>query len=166
MFLHLPVNHPTRPLYRFLGGLTGLYVLVFGIVGLVAGWRHGVFARGHIEALGLPTNTAFALLSILAGLVVVAAALIGRNVDHYVFVFGGLAFLVVGMVMLAFLRTSLDLLNFTVATCVVSFLIGLVLWTAGLYSRTGPPDRQQEEERYRHAPPESLTGRTDPARVS
>jgi hypothetical protein len=165
MFLHLPVNHPTRPAHRFLGGLTGLYVLLFGIVGLVASRGHGFFARGDITALGLHTNVAFALVSILVGLVVVAAALVGRNVAHYLFVVGGLAFLLVGMAMLVVMQTSLNLLNFTVSTCVVSFVIGLVLWTAGLYSRTGPVDRQVEEERYRHRPPESFTRRTGPARV-
>src|SRR5256885_13190846 len=141
MLLHLPVNHPLRGLYRFLGGLTGLYVLVFGIVGLVTGSGHGVFERGHIEALGLRTNVAFSVLSILVGLIVVIAATVGRNLDHYLFLFGGLAFLVVGMAMLGLMQTGLNLFNYTVSTCVVPFLIGLVLMTAGLYTRTGPVEK-------------------------
>jgi hypothetical protein len=150
MFLHLPVNHPLRPLYRFLGGLTGLYVLVFGIVGLVTSRGHGIFARGQIEALGLRTNVAFSVLSILAGLAVVIAAIIDNNRDHYTFLFGGVAFLIIGMFMLAFLQTSLNLLNFTVSTCVVSFVLGLVMLTAGMYTRHGPVEAQRAVEIHRH----------------
>jgi hypothetical protein len=153
MFAHLPINHPLRPLYRFLAALTGLYVLLFGIVGLVQSGRHPLFARDHIVALGLRTNMAFSLLSILMGLLVVAAAIIGRNVDFRVFLFGGLVFLVSGMAMLVVMQTSLNLLNFTVATCVVSFLVGLVLVTAGLYGRSGTPEQHDavEADRQRRA---------------
>ncbi len=151
MFLHLPVNHPLRPLYRFLGGLAGLHVLVFGIVGLVASWGHGIFGRGQIEALGLRTNVAFSVLSILMGLAVVIAAIIDNNRDHYMFLFGGMAFFLIGMFMLAFLQTGLNLFNFTVTTCAVSFVLGLVLFTAGLYTRHGTAYRQRAEELHRHA---------------
>jgi hypothetical protein len=152
MFLHLPVNHPLRGLYRFLGGLTGLYVLVFGIAGLVVSRGHGPFARGDIAALGLHTNAAFSVLSMVAGAVILLAAIIDNNLDHHTFLFGGLVFLGVGLVMLAFMQTSLNLLNFTVSTCVVSFLIGLVLFTAGLYTRSGPVAQSEAEERRRHFP--------------
>jgi hypothetical protein len=150
MFVHLPINHPLRPLYRFLAALTGLYVLVFGIVGLVQSGSHALFSRDHIVALGLRTNMAFSLLSILMGLVVVAAAVIGRNADFAVFLFGGMVFLVSGMAMLVVLQTSLNVLNFTVATCVVSFVIGLVLVTAGLYGRSGTAEEREAQEHHRH----------------
>jgi predicted PurR-regulated permease PerM len=32
---HTPVNHPLRPFYRVLSGLVGLYVVLFGILGLI-----------------------------------------------------------------------------------------------------------------------------------
>jgi hypothetical protein len=160
IFLHLPINHRYRGLYRFLAGLTGLYVVVLGVVGLAVSWGHGVFARDHVEALGLRTNIAFSVLSILVGAAVVIGVLVDNNWDHILNLFGGLAFLIVGMLMLVVMQTDLNLLNFTVAKCVVSFLIGLVLLTAGLYSRVGSPDEDEAEERHRHAPPESLGGRT------
>jgi hypothetical protein len=153
MFLHLPVNHPLRGLYRFLGGLTGLYVLVFGIVGLAVSGRHGLFAHGQIEALGLRTNAAFSVLSIVAGALVLVAAIVDNNLDHYTFLFGGLVFLSAGMAMLAFLETSLNLLNFTVTTCVVSFVVGLLLFTAGLYTRHGSVAEGAAEDRRRHSVP-------------
>ena len=88
MFLHLPINHPLRGLYRSLGALAGLYVLVFGIVGLTVSSGHAAFGRGPYVALGLHTNVAFSVLSILVGLVVLVAAVVGRNVAQYVFLFG------------------------------------------------------------------------------
>ncbi|TML21525.1 MAG: hypothetical protein E6G35_17445 [Actinobacteria bacterium] len=119
MFLHLPINHPLRGLYRSLGALAGLYVLVFGIVGLTVSSGHAAFGRGPYVAL----------------------------------VFGGLVFLGAGMAMLALMQTGLNVLNYTVATCVVSFLIGLVMVTSGLYTRTGPPAQAKAADEHRHAPP-------------
>ena len=79
--------------------------------------------------------------------------LVGRNVAQYVFLFGGLVFLGAGMAMLALMQTGLNVLNYTVATCVVSFLIGLVMVTSGLYTRTGPPAQAKAVDEHRHAPP-------------
>ena len=39
--------------------------------------------------------------------------------------------------------------NYNVTKCVVSFIIGLVLFLAGLYSRVGPPEEAQAEEATR-----------------
>ena len=149
ILLHLPINHRLRPLYRFLAGLTGLYVLVFGIVGAVVSRGHSFVTRDHIYALGLRTNPAFAILSIIVGAVVLLGVIVGRNVDHILNLVGGLVFLLAGMFMLILLQTDLNLLNYTVSTSVVSFIIGLVLFLAGLYSRVGPPEEAQAEEATR-----------------
>jgi hypothetical protein len=153
ILLHLPVNHRLRPLYRFLAGLTGLYVLVFGIVGAVVSRGHGVFSRDHIYALGLRTNLAFAVLSLVVGVVVLIGVVVDHNLDHILNLFGGLVFMVAGMFMLGLLQTDLNLLNYTVSTCVVSFVIGLVLFTAGLYSRVGSAEEDATEERRRTTTP-------------
>jgi hypothetical protein len=153
LLLHLPVNHRYRPIYRFLAGLAGLYVIVFGIVGVVVSRGHGAFARGPIVALGLHTNLAFSILSIAVGVVALLGVALGRNFDFYLEIVGGVAFLVVGFLMLALMETSLNVFNFTVAKCVVSFVIGLVLFTGGLYSRTGTTEEVEAAERHRHVAP-------------
>jgi hypothetical protein len=153
MLLHLPVNHRYRPIYRFLASLAGLYVTVFGIVGAVVSRGHGAFSRGPMVALGLHTNLAFSILSIVVGVVALTGVALGRNYDFWLELIGGVAFLLVGMLMLTLLETSLNILNFTVATCVVSFAIGLVLFTAGLYSRSGTTEEVDAEERHRHVAP-------------
>jgi len=134
----LPVNHPLRPVYRVLAGLVGGYSLVFGIVGVAQTRGTALFAQSHLPmALGLRTNPAFAYLSILAGAVVIVAALIGRNLDYLVNLVGGLLYMVVGLLMLALLQTDANYLGFTMTTVIVSFILGTVVFAAGLYGRTG-----------------------------
>ena len=163
ILLHLPVNHRFRGLYRFLAFLTALYVLAFGITGVLAGRGHSMFSRDHIVALGLRTNLAFGLLSIVVGLAVLVGLVVGRNWDHLLNVFGGLAFLVVGMFMLGLLNTTLNVLNYSVATCVVSFVIGLVLFSAGMYSRTGAQAPDQAADHADEVDRERRAARPKPA---
>ncbi len=138
MLSHLPVNHPLRPLYRVLSGLVGAYSLVFGIVGFAQTRGTGIFAQTNLPwVLGLRANPAFAVLSIVVGGLLLLAAFVGRNVDSVVNLFGGLGFMVVGIAELALLQTNVNVLGFTVTTCIVSFVFGSVLFTAGLYGRSG-----------------------------
>jgi hypothetical protein len=148
--MHTPVNHPLRPLYRVIGGLAGLYVLLFGIVGLIETRGTELFGNPSTYALGLKTNMAFSLLSIVAGIIILAGTLIGRNIDQKINYYGGFAFMGIGMLMLALLQTDANFLNFSVATCVVSFVIGLALLIAGLYGKVGSVEDARAEEAFRH----------------
>jgi hypothetical protein len=135
---HLPVNHPLRPLYRAAAGLVGLYVLLFGIIGFTRTRGTALFAQDGLPwVLGLRTNLAFALLSILAGAVLVVCTVVGRNLDFLANVVGGIVFMTVGMLMLSLLRTDANVLGFTVTNCVVSLVFGMVVFAAGLYGRSG-----------------------------
>jgi hypothetical protein len=147
---HLPVNHPARPFLRVLAAVIGLYVLTFGIVGVIETRGLDFFDRGDTWVLGLQTNPAFSILSIAVGAVLVGGAAYGRNVDHFINMYGGIVFLVAGIAMMAVLHTDLNVLNFSMTNCVVSFLIGLVLLDAGLYGKTGPPALAEAEHRLRH----------------
>jgi len=142
--MHLPVNHHLRPLYRTLTVIAGLYVVIFGILGVSRTSGLPFFAQPGSEhlpwVLGLRANPAFAYLSILAGLVLIVGAVVGRNVYFYLGMAGGLAFLVAGLAMLALLETSLNFLGFSMTNCIVSFVIGLVVFAGGLFGRVGPPD--------------------------
>jgi hypothetical protein len=155
MELHIPVNHRLGPFYRVCAGLCGLYVLAFGVVGFAKTAGMDFFAEDDLpEALGLKTNRAFAVLSIVMGAIVVAGAVIGRNIDHLINLVGGGVFLVSGMAMLAFLHTDLNFFGFEVSTCVVSFIFGMVLLTAGLYGKVGPPEKAMNEEGFRAGGPD------------
>ncbi len=146
---HLPVNHPARPYLRLLAGLVGLYILVFGVTGTVVTWGDDFFNREPTYVLGLRTNPAFSMLSVLAGLVLVGGAIYGRNLDHFLNLWGGAAFIVAGGIMMAVLHTPANFLNFALRNTVVSFLIGLALMLAGLYGKEGPRDLAAAEHRRR-----------------
>jgi len=137
---HIPVNHPLRTFYRFLAVLAGLYVLAFGIVAFSQTHGDSMFgtsASDHAWALGLRANSGFALISIVAGIIIVLCALVGRNIDRVVNIWGGLAFMVVGMAMLLLMQTNANFLAFSMSNVVASFLVGIVLFSAGLYAKTG-----------------------------
>jgi Domain of unknown function (DUF4383) len=158
---HLPVNHHLQPLYRVLAAIAGLYILVFGIVGVAKTGEYGFFQqRGTPSAVGLHSNRAFAILSIVAGAIVVGAAVFGRALDRWVNLFGGVVFLVSGFAMMVLLRTNFNYLGFTMTTCIVSFVVGLILFTAGLYGRVATDERAAAEDRFRHGGPPVLRAAT------
>jgi hypothetical protein len=147
---HLPVNHPLRPFYRVLVAAAGLYVLVFGAIGTVRTSSAPMFDRSDMVVLGLRTNLAFALASIGAGAVILLAQFVGRNVDFVVNLWGGVLFMAVGLAMMALLHTELNVLNFSMTTVIVSFVIGIVLYVGGLYGRSGSESAAAAEELARH----------------
>jgi hypothetical protein len=147
---HLPVNHPSRPLLRVVVALIGLYILAFGVVGLIETWGLPFFDRGDNWALGLQTNPAFSGMSLLAGAVLATGAVYGRNLDHFINLAGGVLFLVAGLFMMTLLHTDANLLNFSMTNCTVSFVIGMALLVAGLYGKAGSSDLAEQEEKLRH----------------
>jgi hypothetical protein len=150
MATHLPVNHPLQPLYRILAALAGAYVLAFGIAGVVLSADRPVFDQSDAaNVLGLRSNLGFAILSIVVGLVVFGGGVIGGNADHFVNLIGGAIFLGAGLLMMTLLQTNANFLNFQMSTCIVSFVIGLVLLTAGLYGRVGTRTEAVREEHFR-----------------
>lgn len=150
MSSHIPVNHPLRPLYRVLSGLVGVYTLVFGIIGLTKTSGSPLFSQDHLVwVLGLRTNMAFAILSIVGGAIVLLSAVLGRNVDHVIDLVAGVVFIGVGMLMLGLLQTSANFLGFSMVNCVVSFVLGMIIMAAGLYGRTGTSDERDAVETHR-----------------
>nr|MDT0658118.1 DUF4383 domain-containing protein [Micromonospora sp. DSM 115978] len=146
---HIPVNHPARPLYRALAGLTGLYVLVFGVVGVWSTWGDPLFDRGDTWALGLRTNLAFALASVAFGAVILFGATHRGNLGHFMNLTAGVVFMVTGLIMMAFLQTGANFLNFSMSTVVVSMLFGLLFLATGLYDKVGPDEHAEAVDRVR-----------------
>jgi hypothetical protein len=146
---HFPLNHPLRPFYRTLAGLTGTYILIFGCVSLTRTVGQTLFSRDSTWALGLRTNLAFAIISVIWGLIVLVANLIGGNVGHYLNLAGAVLFMATGIFMLAFMQTAANFLNFSVSTAILSLVFGLILLLAGLYDKTGSPESQRAEQAYR-----------------
>jgi hypothetical protein len=144
---HNPVDHPLRPLYRAIGALTGVYLIVFGIVGLIVTSGDGLFGTDGDRVLGQGANLFWSIVSLVLGVIVVAVTALGRNLDTEADKFIGWGLLVVGSYGLATSRTDANFLDFTIATVVVTYLVGLLLIMTGLYSKVAPP---QDAGRSRH----------------
>lgn len=148
---HIPVNHPLRRLYKTLTAFAGLFILIFGIIGLIKTHGAPLFSQDNLpRVFGLRTNLAFAILSVAGGIVMLAAVVVGRNIDHYMEIAAGGVFILVGLVELTLLQTNANFLGFSMVNCVVSFILGMVVFAAGLYGKTGTEEDIAAEEAFRH----------------
>jgi hypothetical protein len=146
---HNPVNHPLRPLYRSLAALAGVYLIVYGIVGIIVNAGDDVLATNTDLVLGQGGNLLWSILSLIIGAVVLIANAIGRNVDLVVDKYLGWAMLVIGSYGLATSRTDANFLGFTIATVIVTYLIGLLLILTSLYVKAGPADESGDPRHVR-----------------
>jgi len=76
---------------------------------------------------------------------------IGRNLFAYVNLAAGIVFLVAGMAMMALLQTDANILAFSMVTCIMSFIFGMIFLAAGLYGKVGTAEEHAAEEAFRHA---------------
>ncbi|WP_229399863.1 DUF4383 domain-containing protein [Micromonospora okii] len=146
---HTPVNHPARPIYRAIGGLVGLYFLVFGVLGIIASAGNDVFAQDDTKVLGQGTNLGFSVLTILLGIAIMAGTVIGRNLDVAINQWLAYALLVLGLAELAFLQTDANVLNFTVITVIVVLTLAMVLLMAGMYGKVGSDEENEAWQKAR-----------------
>jgi hypothetical protein len=129
---HNPINHPLRPLYRLLAILAAAYLIVFGVVGLIVTSGSGVLGQG--------ANMLWAIVALVIGAVVLLATLAPRNIGNQVQWLLGWTLLVIGTYELATSRTDANFLKFTIATVIVTYIVGLALVLAGLYTKVGEPE--------------------------
>ncbi len=146
---HNPVNHPLRPIYRAIAGIVGVYLIAFGILGLILTADEGLFGRAGDRVLGQGANLFWSIVSILLGIVVIAATVVGRNLDVAVNTYLGWALLVIGTYCLAAIRTDANFLDFSVGTVVVTYLAGLALILAGYYVKTAPEEQTSAPRQVR-----------------
>ncbi|WP_328651053.1 DUF4383 domain-containing protein [Micromonospora sp. NBC_00330] len=146
---HTPVNHPARPIYRAIGGLTGLYLVVFGVLGIVASTGNEILAQDDTRVLGQGTNLGFSLLSVLVGIVVLVGTALGRNIDVAINQWLAYSLMVVSLAGLAFIRTDANIFNFSITTVVVVMTAALVLLMVGMYGKVGTEDEAEAFQKAR-----------------
>ncbi|WP_250003247.1 DUF4383 domain-containing protein [Actinoplanes sp. M2I2] len=144
---HYPLNHPLRPVYRFFAFLAGAYLTLFGAISLGVTAGDPFFHRGHDWVLGLRTNPATAWVTLLLGVVLLAAVLLGRNLYHQVTLVLGWALAGYAMVLMAALQTDANVFNASMINVIVLTALGLIVLTAGLYGKIGQPDNAQAAAR-------------------
>ena len=153
---HNPVNHPLRPIYRALGALSGVWLILFGVVGLITNAGDDFFALQGERVLGQGANMFASVLSLVLGAIVVLATAVGRNLDTEAYKYLGWAIMTVGSYALATSRTDANFLGFTISTVIVYYLVGLIVMLAGLYIKSAPVSaegapRQVREGRVKEA---------------
>ncbi|WP_062205424.1 DUF4383 domain-containing protein [Streptomyces sp. NBRC 109706] len=119
--------------YRIGAGLMGLFLVVFGVLGITR--NIGMFSTGDNEVLGLNTNGALSWLSVLVGLALGVSMLVGGNFASTFCLALGVVFVLSGFVHLAVLNTDANVLNFRMSDVLFSYGLGLVLLTIGMYGR-------------------------------
>ncbi|MCG5437223.1 DUF4383 domain-containing protein [Micromonospora foliorum] len=146
---HTPVNHPARPIYRAIGGLTGLYLVVFGVLGIIASTGNEILAQDDTRVLGQGTNLGFSLLSVLLGIVVLVGTALGRNIDVAINQWLAYSLMMVSLAGLAFIRTDANIFNFSIATVIVVMTAALVLLMVGMYGKVGTEDEAEAFQKAR-----------------
>jgi Domain of unknown function (DUF4383) len=139
----------------------GAFLFVFGLVGLVGGLRFLTTHGQHV--LGLSSNGLLSTISVVVGLVLIGAALLGPRVASTVMMVFGCLFLLSALGNLAVLRTSLNLLAFEVRNVLFSIAVGLVLLVLGAYGRVSgnlPPDSPYAHPRQEDTEPPEFYAET------
>lgn len=129
----LPVNHRLHRVYRAIGAIVGLLLIAFAVVGFVVAG----------DVLGAPASTAFCVVCLVAGAVMVLAAILGGNAAAQINAYLGAALIVLGFAGL--LTMNIDGANFlgaSMADVMILFVAGLVGLAAGFYGRVGEPVHQ------------------------
>ena len=130
----LPVDHRLASVYRYGAGLGGVFLLVFGILGLTG--HPGFLSTSGDQVAGLSTNGALSVLSVVMGAVLVAGAVIGGNVASNLNMAVGALFVLSGFYGLTVLgRPDANILNFRMSNVLFAFLFGFVVLTFGMYGR-------------------------------
>ncbi len=147
--MHNPINHPARSTYRALAGLIGLYLVVFGGIGLATTGGDGLFAQDAGRVLGQGSNLANSLISVVVGAIVLIATVVGRNFDVLVNRVFGWVLMALGLATLATLRTDANYLGHTLASSIVMMSLGQLLLLAAMYGKVGSEDEHQAWQRAR-----------------
>ncbi len=135
-------------LHRIGAVVFGVGLSVFGVLGLVN--RLEFFSTTGQEVLGLSSNGALSMISLVVAAVLITAGVRGGRVASTVLVVVGAAFVASGLVNTLVLGTPLNLLAFRIPNVVFSFVSGALLLFLGAWGRFSgrlPDDNPYRQER-------------------
>jgi hypothetical protein len=127
----------------------GLFLLVFGVIGLSGGL--GFFDTQGKHVLGLSSNGLLSTISIVVGLLLVGSALLSPRLASTAMMVFGCLFLVSALANLAVLTTSLNFLAFEMSNVLFSIIVGLALLTLGAYGRVSGNLPEDSPYAHQHA---------------
>ena len=123
----------------------------FGVLGLLGGLA--MFSTTGRVVLGLSTNGALSIISLVVAAILIAAGLRGGRVASTVLVVIGAAFVLSGFANALVLGTPLNLLAFRISNVIFSFIAGALLLFLGAWGRFAgglPDDNPYRQERHGH----------------
>ncbi|MER6678980.1 DUF4383 domain-containing protein [Streptomyces sp. NPDC000983] len=129
----LPVDHHLATVYRWGAALCGCVLLVFGCLGFADALSP--FSTSGDRIVGMTTNTALSVISVVTGLLLLTGALVGGNTASTVNMTVGGAFLLSGFYHLFVLDRPANFLDFGMTNVMFSFVMGLLILTFGMYGR-------------------------------
>ncbi|MER5352798.1 DUF4383 domain-containing protein [Kitasatospora sp. NPDC002551] len=130
----LPVDHKLLLVWRIGAGLGGVFLIVFGCLGLAD--HPGFLSTEGNEIAGMSTNGALSILSIVVGGILVIGAFIGGNFAANLNMAAGVLFILSGFYGLTVLeRPDANLLNFGIHNVIFAFAFGVVITAFGMYGR-------------------------------
>lgn len=146
----LPMDHKLVTVWRIGAGLGGVFLMVFGILGLL---DHPGFLSTHGDQIaGMSTNGALSWLSVAMGAVLIIGAAVGGNFASNLNMIVGLLFVLSGFFGLSVLgRPDANILNFRLANVLFAFVFGFVVLTFGMYGRVSshlPQDNPYWRKRH------------------
>lgn len=158
-------DHPVDIVHRVSAAALGVVLALFAAGGFAS--QPAFFSTRGPSVLGMFTNGALSVLSVVAAVVLLGAAFWGGRTASTVATGMGLVFLLSGLVHLGIVNTSANVLAFRLPNVFFSLVAGMVLAFLGLYGRVSgglPPDNpyRQANPRRTHRPsPEEQLARDD-----
>ena len=149
---YLPPEHPLNRFYRVAAAAFGACLLAFGVLGLAD--RVPLFSTSGIDVMGLSSNGLLAVISVVVGAILIAAAAWGGPIASTTTAVIGVLFFLSGLINIGLMNTAWNILAFDIRNVVFSFAASIVLMFAGFYGRLsgGLPD-DNPYVRYRHHEP-------------
>jgi hypothetical protein len=133
VFTPHPGPHRIHTVHRVGAGATGGFLLLFGLVGVTRVTEF--LSTSGTVIMGLTTNGLLTVLSMVVGVVLVAAALRGGPTASTVAVVVGGLFLLSGLGNALVLGTPMNMLAFGLPNVVFSIAVGFALLLLGAYGR-------------------------------
>jgi hypothetical protein len=131
----LPVNHPLHRVYRVTAGVVGAILVALGVLGLLI--------SGDI--LQIPVSTPFSVICLVAGLVLLGAAVVGRNIAASTNAYVGALLILIGLIcLLSMGAPDSNFLDVSMADVAVLFAAGMVLLAAGFYGQVGEDTHESQ----------------------
>jgi hypothetical protein len=133
--------HPVHTLHRVGIGVLGVFLLIFGITGLIR--RPGFLSAQGQMVMGLASNGLLAAISVAVAVVLIVAAAWGGHAASTVGIAGGALFLISGVANIFVVGTSMNMLAFQLSNVIFSLVVGAAMLFTGAYGRIAselPPD--------------------------